>query len=86
MHIIIIINKRAPTTALLFLPEQILRHHQVKFCIYSPKQYREVNETVNILEEDVVYDSGVQNTRWLASRHRAICALEKHKAGTSDEH
>ena len=66
-----------------------------KFYFYSPKRRREVNEIANILEEDVVYYSGVQNTRWLASRHRAICALEKHfpttvmhlqhKAGTSDE-
>ena len=66
----------------------------VKFY-YSPKRQREVNEIANILEEDIVYYCGVQNTKWLASRHRAICALEKHfpttvmqlqhKAGTSDE-
>ena len=49
---------------------------------------------MSILEEDVAYYSGVQNTRWLASKHMAICALEKHfptvmhvqhKAGSSDE-
>ena len=45
-------------------------------------------------QSNVAYYSGVQNTRWLASRHMAICSLEKHfptvmhvkhKAGTSDE-
>ena len=49
---------------------------------------------MSILEEDVAYYSGVQNTRWLASKHMAICALEKHfptvmhvqhKAGSLDE-
>lgn len=66
-----------------------------KFYFYSPKRRREVNEIVNILEEDTVYYSGIQATRWLASRHRAICLLEKHfpttvmhlqhKGGLSDE-
>lgn len=66
-----------------------------KFYFYSPKRRREVNEIANILEEDTVYYSGIQATRWLASRHRAICSLEKHfpttvmhlqhKAGLSDE-
>ena len=64
-----------------------------KFYFYSRR--REVNEIANILEEDTVYYSGIQATRWLASRHRAICSLEKHfpttvmhlqhKAGFSDE-
>ena len=49
---------------------------------------------MSILKEDVAYYSDAQNTRWLPSRHMAICALEKHfptvmhvqhKAGTSDE-
>ena len=49
---------------------------------------------MSILKEDVAYYSGKQNTRWLASRHMAICALEQHfptvmhvqhKAGTSDK-
>ena len=66
-----------------------------KFYFYSPKRRREVNEIANILDEDNVYYSGLQTTRWLASRHRAICALEKHfpttvmhlqhKAGFYDE-
>ena len=66
-----------------------------KFYFYSPKRHREVNEIANILEEDTVYYSGIQATRWLASRHRAICSLEKHfpttvmhlqhKGGLSDE-
>ena len=50
------------------------------FKVYfkSPKRRREVNEIANILEEDTIYYSGIQATRWLASRHRAICSLEKH--------
>ena len=66
-----------------------------KFYFYSPKRRREVNEIAIILEEDTVYYSGIQATRWLASRHRAICSLEKHfpttvmhlqhKGGLSDE-
>jgi len=44
-----------------------------------------MNETADILEEDVFFDSDVQNTSWLARRHWAICALEKHKAGPSDD-
>ena len=53
-----------------------------KFYYYSPKGRREVNEIANIIDEDVVYHRGLQKTRWLASRYRAITALEKHYVTT----
>lgn len=53
-----------------------------KFYFYSLKRRREVNEIANIIDEDVVYYSGLQKTRWLASRYRAIAALEKHYVTT----
>lgn len=53
-----------------------------KFYYYSPKRRREVNEIANIIDEDAVYYSGLQKTRWLASRYRAITALEKHYVTT----
>ena len=53
-----------------------------KFYYYSPKRRREVNEIANIIDEDSVYYSGLQKTRWLASRYRAITALEKHYVTT----
>ena len=49
-----------------------------KFYFYSPKRRREVNEIAAILNQDHVYYSGVQTTRWVASRFRAINALERH--------
>ena len=54
-----------------------------KFYFYSPKRRREVNEIANIIDEDVVYYSGLQKTRWLAIRYRAIAALEKHYVTTA---
>ena len=45
---------------------------------YSSKRQREVNEIANIIDEDAVYYSSLQKTRWLASRYSAITALEKH--------
>ena len=66
-----------------------------KFYYYSPKRRREVNEIANIIDEDAVYYSGLQKTRWLASSYRAITALEKyyvttvmhlqHKTGSTGE-
>ena len=53
-----------------------------KFYYYSPKRRREVNEIANIIDEESVYYSGLQKTRWLASRYRAITALEKHYVTT----
>ena len=53
-----------------------------KFYYYSPKRRREVNEIANIINEDSVYYSGLQKTRWLASRYRAITPLEKHYVTT----
>ena len=49
-----------------------------KFYFYSPKRRREVNEIAAILDQDHVYYSGLQKTRWVASRFRAINALERH--------
>lgn len=53
-----------------------------KFYYYSPKRRREVNEIASIIDEDVVYYSGLQKMRWLASRYHAITALEKHYVTT----
>ena len=53
-----------------------------EFYYCSPKRRREVNEIANIIDEDAVYYSGLQKTRWLASRYRAITALEKHYVTT----
>ena len=49
-----------------------------KFYFYSPKRHREVNEIAAILDQDHVYYSGLQKTRWVASRFRAINTLERH--------
>ena len=49
-----------------------------KFYFYSPKRRREVNEIAAILDQDHVYYSGLQKTRWVASRFRAINALERY--------
>ena len=38
-----------------------------KFYFYSPKRRREVNEIAAILDQDLVYYSGLQKTRWVAS-------------------
>ena len=49
---------------------------------YSRKRRREVSKIANIIGEDAVYYSGLQKTRWLASRYRGITALEKHYVTT----
>ena len=38
-----------------------------KFYFYSPKRRHEVNEIAAILDQDLVYYSGLQKTRWVAS-------------------
>ena len=43
-----------------------------KFYFYSPKRRREGNEIAAILDQDRVYYSRLQKTRWVASRFRAI--------------
>jgi len=53
-----------------------------KFYFYSPKKRRELKHISSILEEDSAYYSGLQQIRWLASRHRSLKALEKHLAVT----
>ena len=49
-----------------------------KYYFYSPKRRSEVNEIAAILDQDHVYYCGLQKTRWVASRFRAINALERH--------
>ncbi|XP_060082847.1 zinc finger protein 862-like [Ylistrum balloti] len=53
-----------------------------KYYFYSPKKRRELKAISEIIEEDYAYYSGVQQIRWLASRHRSLAALEKHYAVT----
>ena len=50
-----------------------------KFYYCSPKRRREI---ANIIDEDAVYYSGLQKTRWLASSYRAITTLEKYYVTT----
>ena len=54
-----------------------------RFYYYSPKKRRELHGFADIFEEQAVYySSGSQKTRWVASRHRALLALEKNFAIT----
>ena len=55
---------------------------EVYKCYYSPKRRREVNKIANIIDEDAVYYSALQKTKWLASRYRGITVLEKHYVTT----
>ena len=53
------------------------------FYYYSPKKRRELHGFADIFEEKAAYySSGSQKTRWVASRHRALLALEKNLAIT----
>lgn len=49
-----------------------------KFYHMSPKQRRSLKELSDILDEDEPYYSGVKTVRWLASRYRALSAVETH--------
>ena len=54
-----------------------------RFYYYSPKKRRELHGFADIFEEQAAYySSGSQKTRWVASRHRALLALEKNFAIT----
>ena len=55
---------------------------QVYKFYYSPKRRREVNKIANIIDEDAVYYSGLQKTRWLVSTYRGITALSRHYVTT----
>ncbi|KAJ8315469.1 hypothetical protein KUTeg_007619 [Tegillarca granosa] len=48
-----------------------------KFYYYKPKRRRELVEIASVLEEASITQTGLQNTRWVASRQRALVALEK---------
>ncbi|XP_021365405.1 zinc finger protein 862-like [Mizuhopecten yessoensis] len=48
-----------------------------KFYYYSPKRRRELSEIAKILEESTISQTGLQKTRWIASRRRALIAIEK---------
>ncbi|XP_033753177.1 zinc finger protein 862-like [Pecten maximus] len=52
------------------------------FYYYSPKKRREPRAISDLLDEDAAYFSGMKQVRWLASRHRALKAIEKHYAVT----
>lgn len=56
--------------------------HIFKFYHYSPKKRRELHEMCALLEQDEAFYSGLQSTRWLASQHRALLAVEKNLAST----
>ena len=76
------------------LPSNIWGYSErgIQVLLYSPKRRREI---ANIIDEDAVYYSGLQKTRWLASSYRAITTLEKyyvttvmhlqHKTGSTGE-
>lgn len=50
--------------------------HQIyKFYYYSPKRKREMKEIAAILEETPIQQTGLQKTRWVASRYRAVDAV-----------
>ena len=49
-----------------------------KFYYYSLKKRRELQDVVDIIQENTAHFGGVSTTRWLASRHRALVALEKN--------
>lgn len=54
-----------------------------KFYYYSPKKRREVKALSEILDENPAhFSSNIKKTRWLASRHRALVAMEKHLSVT----
>ena len=63
------------------LPSNIWGYSErgIQVLLYSPKRRREI---ANIIDEDAVYYSGLQKTRWLASSYRAITTLEKHYVTT----
>ena len=49
-----------------------------RFYYYSPNKRRELHGFADVFEEQAAYySSGSQKTRWVASRHRALLALEK---------
>ena len=54
--------------------QDIAQHPVCITHFYSPKRRREVNEIAAILDQEHVYYSGLQKTRWVASRLRAINA------------
>ena len=49
-----------------------------KFYYYSPKKRRELKDMADIIQENTAHFGGVCTTRWLASRQRALVALEKN--------
>ena len=57
--------------------------HIFKYYHYSPKKRRELHEICDLLEQDQAFYSGLQSTRWLASQHRALLAIEKKLASYS---
>ena len=57
--------------------DEIIRH-VFKFYYYSPKKRGEVNAVSEILDEDPAhFSSNIKKTRWLSSRHRALCCYRK---------
>ncbi len=49
-----------------------------KFYHLSPKKRRGLDNLAEVLDEDKPYYSGVKQVRWLASRYRAVTAVESH--------
>lgn len=57
------------------------KHNKLRFYYYFPQQRRELHGFADIFEEQAAYyQSGSQKTRWVASRHRVLLALEKNFA------
>jgi hypothetical protein len=53
-----------------------------KFYYYSPKKRRELHSICDLLEVDHAFYTSLHSTRWLASQHRALLAVQKHLAAT----
>jgi len=53
-----------------------------KFYYYSTKKRRELKEICVLLEEDVAFYSSILATRWVASQHRALSAIQKNLPST----
>lgn len=53
-----------------------------KYYYYSPKKRRELASLSDILDEAKAHYGGLKAVRWLASRNRALVALQTHYAVT----
>jgi hypothetical protein len=57
-------------------------HSVYRFYSNSGKKRRELHAICSLLEEDDAFFTSLRTTRWVASQHRALVALEKHYVAT----